>query len=60
MRIRLLKKWDWVHKTFYRGTVLKVVDGYAKKLISEGIAEEYNGEYPPKEKMKTDLFKPKT
>jgi hypothetical protein len=59
MRIRLLKKWDWIHKTFHRGTVLEVSDGVAKKMIQDGSAEQYTGEYPPKEKMKSNLFKPK-
>lgn len=59
MRVRLLKKWDWVHRTFHIGTVLEVVDSYANKMINDGIAEKYTGEYPPKTKMKTDLFKPK-
>jgi hypothetical protein len=40
------------------GTVLQCTKSYAQKLISEG-HEEYIGEYPPKKKMKTELFKPK-
>ena len=59
MKIRLLKKWDWVNKTFARGTVLEVVDGLAKRMIADKKAEEYTGPYPKVEKMKTDLFKPK-
>jgi hypothetical protein len=59
MKIRLLKKWDWVHRTFPRGTILEVVDGLAKKMINAKTAEEYTGVYPPKGKVKTDLFKPK-
>jgi hypothetical protein len=41
------------------GTVINVTNGFAKRLFSEGQAERYTGEYPPKKKMKTELFKPK-
>ena len=55
MRIRLLKKWrEWPI-----GRVIEIFDGVAKTMIRDGIAERYTGEYPPKQKMKTDLFKPK-
>jgi hypothetical protein len=55
MRIRLHKKWE----DYPRGTTLEVFDTKAKELIMAGIAFKYDGEYPPKEKMKTELFKPK-
>jgi hypothetical protein len=55
MKIRLLSKW----RQWARGTTLEVADPKAKELISESIAEKYDGVYPPKQKMKTDLFKPK-
>jgi hypothetical protein len=55
MKIRLLKKWrEWPI-----GRVMEVADPKAKELIQVGTAERYEGEYPPKEKMKTDFFKPK-
>jgi hypothetical protein len=55
MKIRLLKKWrDW-----NLGVVLEVADPKAKQLIYDGDAEKYDGEYPPKQKMKTEFFKPK-
>jgi hypothetical protein len=59
MRIRLLTKWEWIHKTFYKGTVLEVSDGVAKQMIQTGTAEKYTGEYPPKEKMKTSFLNQK-
>jgi hypothetical protein len=55
MRIRLLKKW----REYALGTVLEVADPAAKELIYYQRAEKYDGEYPPKNKMKTDFFKPK-
>jgi hypothetical protein len=59
MKIRLLKKWDWVRRIFPMGSILEVTPGLAKKMINEKTAEEYSGEYPPKTKMKTNFFKPK-
>jgi hypothetical protein len=55
MKIRLLKKW----RIYVTGTTLEVADPVAKGLIQERTAERYLGEYPPKQKMKTELFKPK-
>lgn len=56
MKVRLIRKWrEWPI-----GRVLEVFDGTAKEMIRDGYAESYNGEYPPKEKVKTELFKPKT
>lgn len=55
MRIRLRKRWrEWTI-----GTILDVADPTAKELIYYQKAEKYTGEYPPKQKMKTDFFKPK-
>jgi hypothetical protein len=55
MKIRLLKKWrEWPI-----GRVIEIFDTTAKEMIRDNIAEKYSGEYPPKEKMKTDFFKPK-
>jgi hypothetical protein len=54
MKIRLLKKW----RQWSVGTTLEVFDGTAKKIITEGIAYKYTGEYPPQQKMKTNLFNP--
>lgn len=55
MKIRLLKKW----RTWPIGRVIEVFDIDAKRLIYDKIAEAYNGEYPPTQKMKTTFFKPK-
>jgi hypothetical protein len=38
---------------------MEVFDSKAKQLIRDGFAESYVGEYPPKQKVKTDFFKPK-
>ena len=55
MKIRLLKKWrEWPI-----GRVIEVADPKAKQLIFDQTAQQYSGEYPPKQKMKTDFFKPK-
>lgn len=55
MKVRLLTKWrDWPI-----GRVIEVFDTKAKEMIRDNIAEKYDGEYPPKQKMKTDFFKPK-
>lgn len=58
MRVRLLKGHKGI-KQWVIGNILNVTNSYAEKLISEGIAEKYSGEYPPKQKMKTEIFKPK-
>ena len=59
MKIRLLKKWGNKIKTWPRGQVLEVAEGKANELVRDNIAERYTGEYPPKDKVKTDFFKPK-
>lgn len=60
MKVRLLRKWDNAGKSFAMATVLEVADPRAKELIRDNIAERYTGEYPPKEKLRTEFFKPKT
>lgn len=55
MKVRLIKKW----RQWPIGRVIEVFDTKAKEMIRDNIAESYNGEYPPKEKMKTEFFKPK-
>jgi hypothetical protein len=59
MKVRLLKKWDNKGKCYAMGTTLEVADQKAKELIRDNVAEKYTGEYPPKQKMKTEFFKPK-
>lgn len=55
MKIRLLRKW----REYPIGSVMDVFDTTAKQLIRDQIAERYNGEFSPKQKMKTNFFKPK-
>lgn len=55
MRVRLLKKW----RTWPIGQVMEIFDPVAKRMIRMLQAEKYEGEYPPREKMKTEFFKPK-
>jgi hypothetical protein len=58
VRVRLLKSWTNAQGRKYGiGWVISTTEG--KKMIEKGIAEEYNGEYPPKRKMRTNFFKPK-
>jgi hypothetical protein len=59
MRIRLLRKTSTTHGTYPMGTILNLTNSYCEKLIEQGKAERYMGEYPPKKKMKTQLFNPK-
>lgn len=56
MRIRLLRKYKTqLGFTYPVGRILTVSDSYGKKIIAEGSAEKYTGEYPPRKKMKFDL-----
>ena len=55
MRVRLLTKW----RAWPTGQVIEIFDATAKQMLSDGIAERYTGEYPPVQKMRTELFKPK-
>jgi hypothetical protein len=60
MRVRLRKSWISPHgKKFPIGSVVPLYITEAKKLIKEGIAYEYNGEYPTVKKEKIEFFKPK-
>lgn len=53
MRIRLFRKW----RSYPVGQIVNVFRPEALKLIEDKKAEEYKGPYPPKEKMRTQLFK---
>ena len=56
MRIRLIKSWKFnERRTYPVGTVLQVLRGLAKQLVTSKHAEIYEGEYPPKDKLKMDL-----
>jgi hypothetical protein len=56
-RIRLLRAWKnpYKKKPHPVGSVLQVTLNLGSELIAEGIAEVYNGEYPPKGKIKFEL-----
>jgi hypothetical protein len=41
------------------GTVLSLDRKFAKEIIGDGLAVEYDGEYPRVNKEKTEFFKPK-
>jgi len=60
MRIRLHRRQKTPHADYAIGTILNYSKGPAEKLIGEGKAEKYMGEYPPRKKMRTEFFKPKT
>jgi hypothetical protein len=56
MKVILLRSWTHAQgKKYPVGTVLHLWHGFAKELISKGIAREYTGEYPPKKKPKINL-----
>lgn len=61
--IKVILKKSWKHpfkkKSLPIGKIVSCSPQLAQSLIGEGIAELYTGEYPPKEKTKTDFFKPK-
>lgn len=59
MRVRLLKSFENAVKKFPVGQVLNVHAGKAKELIDNGTAIKYDGPVPPRNKMKTEFFKPK-
>lgn len=61
IRLRLLKSYKHEYKTkpWPKGQVIQVLDVLASDLIRSGTAELYEGKYPPKDKVKTDFFKPK-
>jgi hypothetical protein len=59
MRVRLLKSHVTPHAKYAIGTVINKSRGPAERMISNGEAEKYTGEYPPRKKMRTQFFKPK-
>jgi hypothetical protein len=59
MRVRLLRRVITPHADYAIGTVINVTNGFANRLFEEQKAEKYTGEYPPKKKMRTEIFKPK-
>jgi len=61
LRLRLLKSYKHKYKlkAWSVGQVIQVENILANELLADKIAEVYEGEYPPKHKVKTDFFKPK-
>ena len=62
IRLRLLKSYKHKYKLkpWPIGQVIQTDMALAGELLADKIAELYTGEYPPKDKPKTDFFKPKT
>lgn len=54
-RVRLVRAWASTFKTYAVGTVLQVDNELFNRLTKEGFGEAYNGEYPPKGKVKMKL-----
>lgn len=59
MRIRALRSFETPHRKYVMGNIVNATNSFAERLISEGKAEKYTGDYPPIKKMKTEFFKPK-
>ncbi len=62
LRLKLLKKYKHKYKlkAWPIGQVIQVDNILAHELLSDKIAELYTGEYPPKDKTKTNFFTPKS
>lgn len=59
-RIILEKSWEnHLGKVYPIGTILQVDNNLANDLLSSEIGKIYDGKYPPREKTKTEFFKPK-
>ena len=55
-RIKLLKSWtNEFGREYKAGTILQLIPTKASDLIRAKIGEKYDGDYPPKEKVKVDL-----
>lgn len=56
VRILLKKKWKNVQgKEYAVGTILQVVPSLGSALIADKVGEFYEGDYPPKKKIKIEL-----
>ena len=56
IRVRLLKSWKHPYgKNHTVGTILQCAPYLAMELLADNIGELYDGDYPPKEKVKIDL-----
>ena len=54
-RVRLVRAWASTFKTYSVGTVLQVDNELCNRLITEKYGKKYDGEYPPKGKVKMKL-----
>lgn len=57
--VRLKRGYVLNDKKYPIARCLKVTSDKAKGMVSEGAAEIYSGPIPPKEKVRTEFFKPK-
>lgn len=61
--IKVILKKSWKHPYKLRalpiGKIVACSNELAMELLADDIAELYTGTYPPKEKVKTNFFKPK-
>ena len=57
IRIILLKSWQHPYKSkpYAVGSILQCAPYLAMELLADKIGKLYEGEYPPKEKLKMDL-----
>ena len=55
-RVKLKRKWKNVFgKEYPVNTILTLLPQKAKELVDGGIAVQYDGNYPPKQKTKMNL-----
>ena len=56
VRVILKKKYtNWQGKEYAVGTILQLIPSLASQLIADRIGEYYDGDYPPKKKIKIEL-----
>jgi hypothetical protein len=58
MAVRILLKKSWTNiqgRVYPVGTILQLIPTKASELIADKIGEKYDGDYPPKNKIKMDL-----
>ena len=55
-RVKLKKKWKNVFgKEYPVNTILTLIKSTSLDLVERGVAEKYEGEYPPRSKTKMNL-----
>lgn len=57
IRLMLMKSWKhpYKNKPYAVGTILQCSIPLAQELLADRIGRLYDGEYPPKDKVKMDL-----